>query len=127
MRLYKEIVAEDACMLRANDGDFLLYDADNCVVGDIIKLTPSVRVPADCEIIDFIESPVSAEELHVTGNREGVKLRMGDTALAGSTIIEGSFVVSDVLFFLFSCPSTLIHKILSSMISNPMIFRPSLY
>jgi len=52
MKLYKQIVPIDASILRVTSDDFILYDADNAVVGDVIRVSEGDRVPADCVVLE---------------------------------------------------------------------------
>ena len=51
MKLFRSIQPEDAEVRR--DGEWVVYDASSLVQGDIVRLRPSDRVPADCVLLSL--------------------------------------------------------------------------
>lgn len=92
MKIYKEIIPEDAEILR-NDV-WIRYDASSIVERDIIRLYPGDRIPADCIIIQHCNNNNDKEELlvdmkYITGdiNIQSIRYNNNNDSSSSSNII----------------------------------------
>eukprot|EP00520_Triparma_pacifica_P020218 CAMPEP_0118642846 /NCGR_PEP_ID=MMETSP0785-20121206/6054_1 /TAXON_ID=91992 /ORGANISM="Bolidomonas pacifica, Strain CCMP 1866" /LENGTH=146 /DNA_ID=CAMNT_0006534427 /DNA_START=240 /DNA_END=680 /DNA_ORIENTATION=+ len=77
---------------------WVLYDADECIVSDYCKLSPGQTAPADMTVVRLgVEDSESNTECvcdcsHVTGSPTPVSVSLGSTIYAGSLLLRGSVI-----------------------------------
>ncbi len=68
------------------DGQWIILDAKELVVGDLVSLQPGNVLAADVTLLD---AKMAFDESSITGESAAVKKDIGDTAYAGTTILTG--------------------------------------
>ncbi len=85
MKLFRSIQPEDAEVRR--DGEWIIYDANTLLLGDIIRLRSGDRVPADCVLLSL--GAFSAPKRTNTTNENDIT-----TTPLSSSIDDGGIVAS---------------------------------
>ncbi|WNM28545.1 cation-transporting P-type ATPase [Demequina capsici] len=74
------------CRVR-RDGRLLTIDAESVVVGDVVRLDPGDRVPADLRL--HAAEGLKVDESMTTGESEPVVHGVGDAVMAGTFVVQG--------------------------------------